>query len=189
MQNSQDEIKFFNRIKESGILSYEQLFKKFYKQLFIYATSFLKNDNESEDLVQEVFLKFWTKKSYKNIFSEKHLNSYLYKAVKNSCINKLEKKDISKYSIDLLGKEAFEEELQAVNEELIERIKADILLLPDRTREVITGIFFNKMKYKEIAEDLEIKPSTVKTLLKSGMVKLREKYKEEVDLLLFLHLI
>lgn len=68
-------------------LNIETTFKAYYAPLCKYANSFIFDKDLCEDLVQEIFLKIWDK----NPDINSSISSYLYRAVKNSCINQLKK--------------------------------------------------------------------------------------------------
>lgn len=55
------------------------------------------------------------------------------------------------------------------NDELIQEIETEISNMPEQTREIIQGVFFQGLKYQEVADQLGISINTVKTLLKNGM--------------------
>ena len=75
------------------------------------------------------------------------------------------------------------------NDELIQEIETEISNMPEQTREIIQGVFFQGLKYQEVADQLGISINTVKTLLKNGMRHLRERFAERVDLFLIIVLI
>ena len=80
-----DNQKLAKQIKQGDIRAYELLFKAYYQALCNFANSYLNNIAESEDLVQEVFVKIWDKRHELNVTTS--IKSYLFQAVKNSCFN------------------------------------------------------------------------------------------------------
>lgn len=69
-------------------LNIETSFKDYYDPLCKYANAFIFDRDVCEDIVQEVFLKIWDKTPD----IKTSISSYLYRAVKNSCINQLKKR-------------------------------------------------------------------------------------------------
>lgn len=167
---------------------FEQIFKEFSKPMFLYALSFVTAEEEAEDVVQEVFVNFWKDKAYQKVRDEV-MKTYLFRSVKNNCLNRLKKKDVPRDRLDLLREEVAEEEMMKLNEALIQEVEREIDRMPEQTREVIKGVFFREMKYQEVADLLGISINSVKTLLKNGMKHLRERFAERMDLFLLMMLI
>ena len=103
-------------------------------------------------------------------------------------MNRLKKKDVLKDRLDLLYGDVAEEEMMTWNDELIQEIETEISNMPEQTREIIQGVFFQGLKYQEVADQLGISINTVKTLLKNGMKHLREHFSGRGDLFLFVFL-
>ncbi|MBZ0100252.1 MAG: sigma-70 family RNA polymerase sigma factor, partial [Taibaiella sp.] len=64
---------------------FEQVFKEHFKNLHAYACSILKDEDEAEEMVQNVFYKLWEKKE--KISELQSVPAYLYRAVHNECMN------------------------------------------------------------------------------------------------------
>src|SRR4051812_28952501 len=67
--------------------AFEQVFKTQFKSLHAYALAILKDPDEAEEIVQQVFFKLWDR-SQLDSFSGS-LSAYLYRAVHNDCLNYL----------------------------------------------------------------------------------------------------
>ena len=156
--------------------------------MYLYAISFLVSDEEAEDAIQEVFINFWKDDTYQKIQNEV-TKTYLFRSVKNNCLNRLKKKDVLRDRLDLFREDVAEEEMMMWNDTLIQEVGTAIEEMPEQTREIIQGVFFREMKYQEVADYLGISINTVKTLLKNGMRHLRERFAERVDLFLIIVLI
>ena len=63
-------------LKQGDKHGLELLFRRFYRPLVMYALKFLPQQEEAEDVVQEVFIKFWERKRFDMI--DHYLRSYLY---------------------------------------------------------------------------------------------------------------
>lgn len=82
--------KILQLLKKGDRRGLELLFHHFYKPLVFYAMNFLVQQEEAEDAVQEVFIKFWEGKRFHAI--KNSLRPYLYQSVRNYCLNLLEGK-------------------------------------------------------------------------------------------------
>lgn len=85
----QQDIELVQRLKEHDLGAYDIIYLKYYKMLCVNAYFFLKNEQESKDLVQNLFLDIWEKKLYRQFHDD--LKGYLFQAIKNRCLNQLEK--------------------------------------------------------------------------------------------------
>ena len=167
---------------------FEHIYKEYSKAMYLYALSFLVSEEEAEDAIQEVFINFWKDNTYQKIQNEV-TKTYLFRSVKNNCLNRLKKKDVLRDRLDLFREDVAEEEMMMWNDTLIQEVGTAIEEMPEQTREIIQGVFFREMKYQEVADYLGISINTVKTLLKNGMRHLRERFAERVDLFLIIVLI
>ncbi|GAB7087179.1 RNA polymerase sigma factor [Marinifilum fragile] len=157
------------------------LFRRYYKPLVLYANAFVNDIHKAEDVVQELFIKFWNDKLFDRLYNNT-LSTYLFALVKNASLNHINKKDILSDTAEFSHLEIAEEEARRIAEEGIQKVKQAIEELPEKTRKVVECIMIQNMKYKEAAEELEVSVNTVKTLLRNGISKLKEDLKDHKDL-------
>ena len=156
------------------------LFQRYYKPLVLFSGSMLNDCTFPEDIVQEVFYHFIKNNVYRQL-SPEALSTYLFRCVKNACLNKI--RDQREFAqAELLRYDAVEEAM-TVSLELIEAIRKAIEELPRKTRMVVMSVVVEGKKYKETAEELGVSVNTVKTLLSGGLKQLRQQFSDA--LLLF----
>lgn len=161
------------------------LFQRYYKPLVLFAGTFLKDDFFAEDVVQDLFYHFIKNQLYKQIEPEA-LTSYLFRCVRNTCLNRLrDQKEFS--TAEWLDQTAAEEEAMTFSPELVENIRSAVDHLPEKTRQVITSILIQRKKYKEVALELNVSVNTVKSLLSFGLRQLREQFPASLLFLFFFH--
>lgn len=97
----------------------KHIFHKYAKNLCLYARNYLPVEADAEDIVQDVFVRCWEKKQL-ILADEKAVKAYLFNAVKNACLDKLEKKRPVYAPLDLLKQEIIEEETFLFDEKIIE---------------------------------------------------------------------
>jgi len=137
------------------------LFQRYYKPLVLFSGSMLNDCTFPEDIVQEVFYHFIKNNVYRQL-SPEALSTYLFRCVKNACLNKI--RDQREFAqAELLRYDAVEEEAMTVSLELIEAIRKAIKELPRKTRMVVMSVVVEGKKYKEIADELGISVNTVKS--------------------------
>ena len=148
------------------------LFKKYFESLVIWADTFLNDMDQSKDLVQDLFVNIWKKRTYQDWNPDK-LSSYLHVSVKNACFNKLKKLDVLKHSIEIGQFDKIYDEFESNKEEIVIKILEEVEKLPAGGREVVKCIYLKGMKYQEAADELNVSVSTIKTQLVRSLKTLR----------------
>lgn len=182
----------FDQIKFGDQKALETLFSIYFPRLNDFARNVVKDDVISQDIVQDVFVKVWEKKSeIENI----NFEAFLFKMVRNRCIdyikhlkvvnNRMQEIQISSkyeelYRIDFVGNEPY----VLIEQELKLKIEKTIQSLPDRCREVFVLSRMNGLKNKEIAEKLGINIKNVERHLSRAMQSFRENFSEELPIAL-----
>ena len=164
----------------------EDLFRLYYKPLCYYARKFSLDHFESEEVVQQIFLKFWEAKD--NLSIEKSASAYLYQSVRNQSINYLKQRSLFSrnkegYALKITHANLFaaisEEngESALLAHELEQQINQAIDDLPVKCREVFLLSRRENLSIKENAEQLNISTNTVQKQISIGIAKLREMLK------------
>lgn len=147
-----------------------QLFQLYKVDLYKTALSFLRNEEEALEAIQEV-----TYRAYKSIRSVKeasYFKTWLIRIMINYCNDQLKKKKRV-----ILGDEIISQ--QGISENHVEMELKDAMLgLDNRSREILTLKYFNDMKITEIAETMQCPEGTVKTWLNKALKSLRAKLEE-----------
>lgn len=140
---------------------------------------YMKDPDEAEELVQDLFFRIWQDRERLRITTS--IKSYLYTAVRNRCLNALKVKKRNG-PLDLDQQDGSHED-QRSEDELTERsarVHAAIAALPEERRKVFTMSKHEGLKYQEIADRLGISVKTVENQMGKALKTLRE---ELVDLL------
>ena len=175
----------FIQINKGNKQSFEQLFKLYYAPLILFAKSYIGDEDECEELVQGFFLKLWEDRRKINITTS--VKSYLFSSVRNRCLNLIKHQKIKQaYQQQMMSAPA--EENQASNfflePDLMEKINQSIDSLPPRRREIFILSREHGLKYREIAEQLNISIKTVETQMGQALKDLREQLKDYKQLLI-----
>lgn len=151
---------------------FDILFKRYYRQLCLYAAHYLKGDiAASEDIVQDCFVKLWQQEAKRDITDKR---AFLYSTVRNACIDTLRRQHPEMTSIDPSDLEEVISDEEAVDRSEQEaKVWETIDALPDRCREVFLMAKRDGMTYNEIAEALNISVKTVEHQISKAMKKLR----------------
>jgi RNA polymerase sigma-70 factor, ECF subfamily len=173
-------------IKRDDNVAYEMVFREYYRPMTAYAFRFLNNLPESENIVQEVFLRLWQKR--REIMITSSLQNYLFRSVKNQCINYIDHEKIkSGYQDMVINHETNRIEYSEFFLEfgLKRRIETAIAALPEKRQEIFRLARENGLKYREIADRLKISVKTVETQMTLSIKQLRESLKEYKNLVMF----
>ena len=132
----------------------------------------VRNQEETQDLVQEAFIKAYNALSTFN--KQYSFSTWLFKIASNNCIDHLRKKRLNTTSIDRpietkdgsitqdIPDNSYNPEIDAVRNEMINTIHDVIDQLPEKYREVINLRHKQDKSYEEIATELDLPIGTVK---------------------------
>lgn len=138
----------------------------------------LKEENESEDVVQEVFTKLWQRAP--SLQTDISIGAYLYIATRNAILNFFSKNQV--HHAYLLDLGSFLDQAQEITDHRIRErilsklIEEEIEKLPPRMREVFELKRKKNLSYKEIAGVMNISELTVKTQMNKAISTLRTKF-------------
>lgn len=157
---------------------FEKIITEFQDQLFRFAFFRTGCFEDSQDIVQEVFIKLYHKKEY--FHSVKNIKSYLYKSISNACIDYQRKnRKITFESIDSTVQPLYMHENETLQNmiqiEEYHRLETILNELPNEQSETIRLKVFDDLSFVEIAEILEVPVTTIKSRFKYGIDKLRNR--------------
>ncbi|MDX9883906.1 MAG: RNA polymerase sigma-70 factor [Prolixibacteraceae bacterium] len=154
---------------------YGNFFTGNYHTACLVASRYIRDNQEIEDIVQEVFIKIWEKR--KEIKVQSSLKNYLLNSVKNTCINRIQRKKEIIAGFDQSDIPQWENETgdQFISEEFASKINQAIETLPPQCKKIFLSIFIDELTYQETADALGLSKNTVKTQMGIAYRLLREK--------------
>ncbi|MEI5907529.1 sigma-70 family RNA polymerase sigma factor [Bacillus spongiae] len=150
--------------------SFLQLIQLFKIDLYKTALSFLRNDQEALEAVQEVTYRAY--KGIRNVKKPYYFKTWLIRIMINYCNDQLQKKKHVLFDDELIKSQGVSE-----NHNNLE-IKDAMLSLDERSREILTLKYFHDLKIRDIADSMQCPEGTVKTWLNKALKALREKLEE-----------
>lgn len=159
-------------VKENDYASYNHIFMLYYNRLCLFVASITNNTNDSEDIVQELFIKLWTDRRKINI--QNTISGYLFQAAKNMALNHIRDTTNRKVAIEKLQQADFYIENELETEEFRIALENCIDQLPARCKEVLLMYRVQELKQKEIAEKLNISIKTIKNQIWASLQRLRK---------------
>jgi RNA polymerase sigma-70 factor, ECF subfamily len=164
--------------------AFELLFKTNFKSLTLFSQKYVKDIDMAKEIVQEVFLNLWEKRT--SIDLSKSVKSYLMTSVYNKSLNYL--RDMKKFDSNVLSFEG----LYPMNEgnikdslvakELARAIQETTDDLPEKCREIFILNRHHNLKYREIADKLDISVKTVEAQMSKALQHFRIKLAEFLTL-------
>ena len=159
----------FKEIKDGNNQSMQDLYEQYKSLVYGVAFSILKNKEDSEDILQIVFLKIF--RLEKDKLPTKSVATWFYEVTKNETLNFLKNKK-EEFNIDELYY------ITSENKELNEIIEKDsynkmIIKLPIKEQEIISLKILSGLSFKEISMILGIPMGTVQWRYYKGAHTLR----------------
>lgn len=144
--------------------AFKQLFDLFFMHLTQFAFSLVKSREAAIELVDEVFIRIWNNRGTIGMID--NLKVYLYKATKNTALNYLSRKAQKQIhepfdDIQIQLKEDHNPETLLITGEILAKIKVAVDGLPPRCKMIFKLIREDGLKYKEVAEILNVSIKTV----------------------------
>lgn len=170
--------------------AFEQVFKTHFKRLHAYAFTILRDEEEAEEMVQQVFFKLWERNE--NLSLTGSVTAYLYRAVHNESLNYIKHQKVRsdhKLHIAYSMKNDAEQPAKKIQAaELEKKIHSALNELPEQCRTIFQMSRFDELKYREIADKLGISIKTVENQMGKALKLLRAKLVDFlVYILLFIH--
>jgi RNA polymerase sigma-70 factor (ECF subfamily) len=174
------EKELIEKLKNGDSFAFEILFYKYRNKVKGFARSMVPAQIDSEEVVQEVFVKVWMKREM--IKPDKDFQAYLFSIAKNLILDYL-KSAVNRrlyfveenFQQDMLIEEGSE---ITITQEAEDKLMELIDQMPERRREIFKLSRFNGMSYKQIAERLHITENTVDSQIRNALAFLRKEFRK-----------
>ena len=170
------------RVSGGDAAALEQLYERYVRQCFGLALRMLGDPALCEEVVQEVFLKVWTKPS--SFSSQKgKFASWLLSMVHHRCIDELRRRSRTEVALEdpstggILSTEPDPgpQPLEQIwTRETQTAVRAALAQIPQNQRQVLELAYFMGLSHSQIAAKLDQPLGTVKTRIRLGMQSLRQ---------------
>ena len=157
--------------------SFNELYYSYREPALRFCISILKDTEDAENIIQEVFIKIWNRRE--TINPELNFTSYLFTIIKNRVFDHL--KEIKKNTF--LKQKFWEKVLEyqeqdsEIKEERFAKIKEAVEGLSEKRKKIIKLNYEEGKSYEEIAEELNISKNTVKNQLVKAKQVIRRQLK------------
>lgn len=157
--------------------AYKALFRLFYKPLSQFAFSIVRSWESAEEVASDVFMNIW--KNRERLLQIENIRVYLYVSTKNIALNYLNKASrlqffsLDEVEVDISPGYATPEQL-FISGEMARKIEEAINSLPPRRKLIFKLIREDGLRYKEVAQILDISVNTIDVQMAHATKKISE---------------
>ncbi len=152
-------------IQKDDKVAFYNLYERYSKRLYGFVLKFIKQEEDAEEIVQEVFIKIWEARNKIDVYSS--FESFLFTIAYNATMSLFRKKISEKKYLDhLKSLQQFEKAPDLTDEidfnELNEKVQSLLNELTPRQKEIFQLSREEGLTHDEIAKELNISVNTVK---------------------------
>ena len=155
--------------------AFERIYNQYSAELIAFAAKRLESLAEAKDILQDVFVDLWTRRSTLHIHTS--LRAYLYTTMRYKVIDHIRRNVRGEYYARMVESIAIQSDNSTLEQILYEDMNAlvesEIDKLPGRTREVFLLSRYQHLTIREIAEEMQVSEQTVKNQLTTALHRLR----------------
>ena len=166
-----------DQIKKGQTHAFDLLFDRYSQRLYRFSKSLLKNHEDAEGVVQEVFFRIWEKRDELN--ERKSFRSFLFSIAYNLIIDQFRKRvkdqEYEQFLIKQAQQNYWNPENKLEYKELKKKVNKAVTELPEQRKKIYQLSREEGLSYKEIAGRLHIKPKTVENHINLALRYIRKR--------------
>jgi RNA polymerase sigma-70 factor (ECF subfamily) len=177
-------------LKKGSQKAFDSLYQMYSKRLYAYCYQYTKSREETEEIVQDVFMKLWMNKS--TIHQEDTVKYLLFAIAKNHLINAY-KSHLNSFVfeeyVDYYNREEFsinDTSHGVEQEDFYKLLRKAMTHLSETQQQIVDYCKLQQLSNRETAERLSLKEQTVKNQLSLALKILREQLSNIMGLLIAL---
>lgn len=182
MEVLENEPDLIRELKKGSRKAFELIYQMYSKRLYVYSLQLTKSKEDSEEIVQDVFVRLWTNRE--KIYNEESLRSLLYIMAKHYFLNAYRSKVNSPIYEEYVTQcdERLSENIAEYleYEEFEKRFHRWVEQLPLTQQKIIKLSKLEGMSNKGVADILSLSEQTVKNQLSLALKTLRERFKNTI---------
>jgi RNA polymerase sigma-70 factor (ECF subfamily) len=164
--------RLFHRGSEKA---FDHIFHSYYPALCFFASRLTGDMETGKDIASYAFIKTWEKRA--KLHSIGAIRAYLYQVARNDAykwLRQQQKKGVMQKQLQTVGASAEESQLELViQSEFMSRLYTQMQQLPAGCRNVCNKLYVEGKTVAEVAAELQLSVSTVKTQKARGVIALR----------------
>lgn len=164
---------------QKGIkVAYQELYERYAPRIYQFALSYLRNELDSEELVQDVFLKIWEKRE--KLDSTKNIKSFIFKIAVNSIYDLIRRRNIEHAFHDFTQAQENQQSdttwHTVIWEEMLMNLDELVKQMPEQCRKIFRMSREKGLSNDEIARELNLSKRTVENQLYRAIAFLKEHF-------------
>ena len=165
-----DDRKLLELLQADDELALASIYDRYWSKLYLQAYNIIRDRQVAEDIVQEIIVQLWMKRSVAQILS---LNAYLYSAVRYQVFKAIRSVKLTE-SVETEGLHSINDTDALLIEKDFQKLLDDgVADLPEKCRQIFKLSRKDHLSTKEIAVRLGIAPKTVENQLTIALRRLR----------------
>jgi RNA polymerase sigma-70 factor (family 1) len=183
-----DETRLLDDLNNRNEAAFSFVFHRYYNRLCLFASQFVTETREAEDIVDEAFIKIWHgQRSFENML---HFKSSIYQTTRHVGLNKQTSNQRRSARTDIYTSwqtQVEESQLQQmVYAEAMGELYEAIQSLPPKAQQIIKATYLEGKSNEEVAAEMQISIQTVKNQKLRALTLLRHRLKKDTFYLLVL---
>jgi RNA polymerase sigma-70 factor (family 1) len=173
------------RVASGDGLAFREIYVHYFKRLYQFAFAIVKSREPAEEIVEDIFVRVWQHRE--GITAIRNLRVYMYTAAKNASLNYLSQKARQSISepfdhihIDFNASTGTPEQI-LISAEMHRKIASAVEALPPRCKMIFKLVREDELRYREIAEILNISVNTVDAQMAIAIKKIISAIEAEFD--------
>lgn len=162
----------------------ELLYEKYYRQLYLYALTYLSDDDDAKDVVSDMFTTLWQHWADDDGEIQPPPASYLYRTLRSRCVDKLRRDGVHSRYAQQLEADVFDNETDVKEyERQVQCLVEAIDNLPEPGKTILKNCYFDQLTYQQTAERLGLTLVVVRKhmlkmfrLLRDVLKKINKRY-------------
>ena len=172
------------RIAGGDQAAFKKLYDYYAENLTRFSFSIVRNRNNAIEIMDTVFLKLWQNRTA--LPQIENLKTYLYTAIKNASLNYLSSKARQQITqgfdfIDIQLEQGAGPDQTLISAEMLKLVHAAVEKLPPRCKMIFKLVREDGLKYREVAEILNISTNTVDAQMVIAVKRISEKVRPYFD--------
>jgi len=178
-------------IKIGNKEAFHVIFERYAPRIYNFALSYLRNEQDAEELVQDVFLRIWEKKE--QLDKSKNLKSFIFKIAVNTIYDLIRRRNIEEAFRDFVRHD-YEPGIEntwhtVIFEEMLANVNELVKEMPAQRQKIFRLSRVEGLPNDTIARKLNLSKRTVENQLYRALSFLKKHFdKESVFALLFFYL-
>lgn len=161
------DIELVSLAKKGNLSAFEEIVKRYQKQIFFYAKKKVHDPDTAEDIAQETFVRAF--EHLASFEDGKPISPWLYTIAKNASLDHIRKnKRLVAMDFDREDTTAESALEKIIRLDEYKRLWQALTALPDKYRQSIEAFYFQNMSYEAIAQNLALPINTIRTHIRRG---------------------